>query len=114
MVRQGENNYILLYRSPIKQFLVDMYAKIETERLHFIRYNQSKLRAENYMHLKDEMSKGDGQISEIGKMVVLPSSFTGGHSYMHERTQDAMTYVRHYMVVLVCSSRSHATLSGRK
>ncbi|XP_044741944.1 uncharacterized protein LOC123302915 [Chrysoperla carnea] len=29
-------------------------------------------------------------------MVVLPSSFTGGPRYMHERTQDAMTYVRHY------------------
>lgn len=62
MERQGENNYILLYRSLLKQFLVDMYAK-ETERLHFIRYNQSKLRAKNYMHLKDEMSKEDGQIS---------------------------------------------------
>ncbi|XP_074097687.1 uncharacterized protein LOC141526552 [Cotesia typhae] len=29
-------------------------------------------------------------------MVVLPSSFTGGPRYMHERTQDAMTYVRHF------------------
>ncbi|GFT98707.1 ATP-dependent DNA helicase [Trichonephila clavipes] len=29
-------------------------------------------------------------------MVVLPSSFTGGSRYMHERTQDAMTYVRHF------------------
>lgn len=113
MERQGENNYILLYRSRLKQFLVDMYAK-ETERLHFIWYNQSKLRAKNYMHLKDEMSKEDGQFSEIGKMLVLPSSFTDWHSYMHERTQDAMAYVRHYMVVLICSSRSHATLSGRK
>lgn len=32
----------------------------------------------------------------MGQMVVLPSSFTGGPRYMHERTQDAMTYVRHY------------------
>ncbi|GFR28798.1 ATP-dependent DNA helicase [Trichonephila clavata] len=29
-------------------------------------------------------------------MVVLPSSFTGRSRYMHERTQDAMTYVRHF------------------
>ncbi|GFV27688.1 ATP-dependent DNA helicase [Trichonephila clavipes] len=29
-------------------------------------------------------------------MVVLLSSFTGGSLYMHERTQDAMTYVRHF------------------
>ncbi|GFT05678.1 hypothetical protein TNCV_1045351 [Trichonephila clavipes] len=32
----------------------------------------------------------------LSKMVVLPSSFTGGFRYMHERTQDAMTYVRHF------------------
>lgn len=32
----------------------------------------------------------------MGKIVVLPSSFTGGPRYMHERTQDAMTYLRHH------------------
>ena len=73
-----------------------MYAKIETERLNFIRHNQSKLRAENYVHLKNAMCKGDGKVSEVGKIVVLSSSFTGGLRYMHERTQDAMTYVRYY------------------
>jgi len=66
MERQGQNNYMLLYRNLLNQFLVDMYAKIETERLNFIRHNQSKLRAENYVHLKDAMCKGDGQVSEIG------------------------------------------------
>ncbi|VVC42095.1 Helitron helicase-like domain, partial [Cinara cedri] len=96
MERQGQNNYMLLYRSFLNQFLVDMHAEIETERLNFIRHNQSKLRAENYVHLKDAMCKGDGQVSEIGKIVVLLSSFTGRPRYMHERTQDAMTYVRHY------------------
>ncbi|XP_029642741.1 uncharacterized protein LOC115217239 [Octopus sinensis] len=29
-------------------------------------------------------------------MCILPSTYTGGPRYMHERTQDAMTYVRHY------------------
>lgn len=29
-------------------------------------------------------------------MVILLSTFTGGPRYMHKRTQDAMTYVRHY------------------
>jgi len=42
MERQGQNNYISLYCSLLNQFLVDMYTKIETERLHFIRHNQSK------------------------------------------------------------------------
>ena len=96
MERQGQDNHIVMYRSLFNQFLVDMYAKIETERLNFLRHNQTKLRTENYVHLRDAMNKADGQVTEIGKMVVLPSTFTGGPRYMHERTQDAMTYVRHY------------------
>lgn len=42
------------------------------------------------------MTRTDGQLTKLGTMVVLPSSFTGGPRYMHERTQDAMTYVRHF------------------
>ena len=46
----------------------------------------------------------------LGQMVVLPSSFTGGPRYMHERTQDAMTYVRHYgrpdlFITFTCNPR---------
>ncbi|XP_046681373.1 uncharacterized protein LOC124368141 [Homalodisca vitripennis] len=98
MEKQGDENYLLLYRSLLNQYLVDtsMHVKIETERLNFIRFNQCKLRAEIYVHLKDAMCKGDSNASDIGQRVVLPSSFTGRPRYMHERTQDAMTYVRHY------------------
>ncbi|XP_053595510.1 uncharacterized protein LOC128667831 [Microplitis demolitor] len=96
MARNGEENHLLLFRTLLNQFLVDMYAKIETERLNWIRNFQTNLQSEEYVHLKDALTKTDGQITEIGKMVVLPSSFTGGPRYMHERTQDAMTYVRHF------------------
>ncbi|GFQ91141.1 ATP-dependent DNA helicase [Trichonephila clavata] len=73
-----------------------MFAKIESERLNWIRHNRKKLRSEEYIHLKDAITATDGQLSELGKMVVLPSSFTSGSRYMHERTQDAMTYMRHF------------------
>lgn len=96
MEREGKEPYLLLFRILLNQVLVDMYAKIETERLSFIRNNQKKLRSEDYIQLKDAIRKADAQVSELGKMVVLPSSFTGGPRYMHERTQDAMTYVRHF------------------
>src|SRR5687768_7372979 len=39
MVRQAEN-HLLCYRRLLQQFLVDMYAKIESERLLFIQLNQ--------------------------------------------------------------------------
>ncbi|XP_015919286.2 uncharacterized protein [Parasteatoda tepidariorum] len=72
-----------------------MFAKIESERLRFVLLNQKKLRVKEYVHLKDALNR-DGSVNDIGKMVILPSTFTGGLRYMHERTQDAMTYVRNY------------------
>ncbi|XP_054260248.1 uncharacterized protein LOC128984903 [Macrosteles quadrilineatus] len=96
MVLSEEINYLHYFRGLLNQFMVDMYAKIETERLNFIRNNQKKLRAENYVHLKDAVGKGDTNPEDLGQAVILPSTFTGGARYMHKRTQDAMTYVRHY------------------
>lgn len=44
--------------------------------------------------MKDSLHT-DVPTNTIGKLVVLPSSFTGSPRYMHQYTQDAMTYVRH-------------------
>lgn len=92
MVREG--NHLLHYRQLFHQYLVDMYAKIESERLQFIRHNQTKLRAEDYIHLKDSVRPNDN-VNNFGKMVILPSTFLGGPRHLHEYTQDALTYVRH-------------------
>jgi hypothetical protein len=93
IVRDMNFNRILRATALFHQFLVDMYAKIETERLNFIKHNQGQLRAENYIHLKDSVDREGAQreARDVGKVVILPSSFTGGLRYMHERTQDAIT-----------------------
>ena len=44
MKREDQLNYILLYRSLINQFLVDMYVKIDIWNI------QNKLRSEIYVH----------------------------------------------------------------
>ena len=93
MLRTDDFNTLHRSGHLFHQFLTDMFAKIEAERLNFIRFNQTKLRAEEYIHLKDAI-RDDKDTSEIGQLTILPSSFTGGMRYMHERTQDAMTYVR--------------------
>ena len=72
-----------------------MYAKIEGERLRYVSHNQSKLRVDSYIHIKDALAQ-DSLDTDLGRAVILPSSFTGGPRYMHEKTQDAMTYVRKY------------------
>ncbi|GFX34781.1 helitron_like_N domain-containing protein [Trichonephila clavipes] len=38
----------------------------------------------------------EGNVSDVGQLIILPSSFTGSSRYMHEHTQDAMTYVRNW------------------
>ena len=91
------NNFNLLHRSRdlFQQFVVDMWVKTESERLLYIRTHQKELRVDSYVHLRDSI-QNDGNVNNLGKLCILPSSFTGGPRYMHERTQDAMTYVRKY------------------
>ena len=95
MIRQDEENYILKCREFFHQFVVDMYAKIESERLLYIRLNQTKLRSEQYIHLRDAVIN-DGNTTNVGRLTILPSSYTGSPRHMHEYAQDAIAYVRLY------------------
>ena len=95
MVRQNVS-VLLRAKRLFQQFLVDAYCKIETERLQFLRREQTALRADCYQDLRDAILDSDGDPRNVGRRVILPSTFTGGPRYMHERQQDAMTYVRKY------------------
>ena len=109
MMREGCFDYLLRCGPVFHQFVVDMYAKVQFERLRFIRLNQSQLRAEEYTHLRDQLAV-DGNTTNKGRLVVLPSSFTGGPRYMQEKAQDAMAYVRMYgrpclFITMTCNSK---------
>ncbi|XP_055605588.1 uncharacterized protein LOC129753765 [Uranotaenia lowii] len=95
MVRRGQDNIILRCRELCQQFMVDMYVKIESERLRYLRFNQKKLRSEEYIHLRDAIMN-NADTSDIGKSVILPSSYIGSPRHMQEYIQDAMTFVREY------------------
>ena len=86
-------NYLLLGRRLLQQFMVDVYAKVETERLQHLRREQSALRADNYKELHDAIVAGNGDPINVWQKVVLPATFTGGPRYMYERQQNAMSYV---------------------
>lgn len=97
MIRENVDNHILKCRQLFHQYIVDMYAKIETERLLYIRLNQAQLRSEDYIHLRDAIvNDGNVNVNELGRMVILPATFTGSPRHMHEYAQDAMSYVRSY------------------
>lgn len=96
MVREHDFNLPLRCRVLLSQLLVDMYVK-RVERLRFIALNQTKLRAENYVYLRDAIAN-DGNVNpnNLGQMVILPSSFVNSPRYIHQYTQDAFCYVRTY------------------
>lgn len=53
MIQENEDNYILKCRQLIHQHIVDMYAKIKTERFIFIRFIKTKRHSEDYVHFRD-------------------------------------------------------------
>ncbi|GBP17669.1 hypothetical protein EVAR_8661_1 [Eumeta japonica] len=85
-----------------------MCAKIDTERLEFIRHNQRRLRSDEYIYLRDAMIN-DGNVDNMGELIILPSTFTGSPRHMHEYAQDSITYVRKHgrtelFITFTCNS----------
>lgn len=71
------------------QFWVDVYTCIEQNRLNWIRHNQGKLRTELYSGLQDAIERGDTRTEQVGKRIIVPSSFTGGRRNKAQYLQDA-------------------------
>ena len=74
-----------------QQYCVDAYTKTEAQRLNWVRFNQAKLRTEEYGVLRDWVaSQQQGGVPppvpggiparapKVGRPVILPSSFGGG------------------------------------
>jgi len=75
-----ERNYLLHYRQLLNVFAVDIAAKIEMEKLLFLKLHQKELRCDNYIHLKDSLSHDDSAANNTGQVFILPSTFTGKQS----------------------------------
>ena len=60
-----------------QQYAVDVYVKIEGQRLAFIRNNQNKLRIEQYVLHEHVNNLGNDHNVRPGRVVVLPSTYVG-------------------------------------
>ncbi|XP_021980234.1 uncharacterized protein LOC110876369 [Helianthus annuus] len=80
----------------LQLFLVDAYTMIESERLNYIRRQQANLRSETFENLQKYKSKGKEILTDTGKPVILPSSFTGSARYMQQNYLDAMALCKWY------------------
>ena len=92
--RRGQ--YDILHRAGLlfQEYIVDAYAQIEQNRLDFLRFNQDKIRSEVYSGIVDAAMHGM-DLSSVGTLSILPSSFKGGPREMWQLYQDAMAIVRH-------------------
>ena len=80
-----------------QQHLVDAVTKIEGNELSYIRTHQSQLRVESYQGLMDYLDRcAQAEDVNVGRIVILPSSFQGSERNMYQNYQDAMTIVTKY------------------
>ncbi|KAG6679025.1 hypothetical protein I3842_14G110200 [Carya illinoinensis] len=70
--------------------------KIETSRLDYFRSKQQHIRSELYQGIVDTITLGETDASNVGKRIILPSSFIGGPRDMRKRYMEAMTLVQRY------------------
>jgi hypothetical protein len=92
--RQGEPDYVFCSEKLLQQFIVDCWAATDQERLRYLQTHQKELRAELYKGLHDAVAGGENNLAQLGKRLILPSSFIGGSRHMRKLYQNSMAIVR--------------------
>jgi hypothetical protein len=89
-----------------QQWLVDVQAAVERERLDYLNTHQKELRVENYHNLQERLDQNAANQNAanqdtanpvaIGKVAILPSSFPSGDRAMQQLFQDSICLVTHF------------------
>ncbi|XP_073028580.1 uncharacterized protein [Primulina eburnea] len=97
-IRENDKSFLLHIGRLLQQYVVDMYIKIETSRLDFFSTTdiQNRLRNDAYRGLLDSITQGCQTGLDVGKRIILPTSFIGGPRDMRKRYMDAITLVQRY------------------
>ncbi|XP_035842281.1 uncharacterized protein LOC110876254 [Helianthus annuus] len=93
-----------------QQFVVDAYTMIESERLFYIRRQQTHLRSEAVQNIQNASNAGKKDMSKIGTRIFIPSSFTGGSRYMMQNYLDAMSLCKwfgypDFFITITCNPK---------
>nr|XP_027067427.1 uncharacterized protein LOC113693039 [Coffea arabica] len=95
-MREKNKPNILNTARAFQQYVVDMYVKIESQRLDFFRHRQQQIRTEQLQGVMDSVVEGQCRGSKVGQRVILPASFIGGPRDMKRRYVDAMALVQKF------------------
>jgi hypothetical protein len=95
--RNPPTNSTFIYGKRLYQeWVVDQYSKVEGQRLWWVRFNQTTLHANQYKGMVDAMQQDGANITNFGRMVVLPATFAGSPRHMNQLYQDSMALVRNF------------------
>jgi hypothetical protein len=108
--RKNQPNPYLCYGMLSSQAKVDARACVDENRLMYLMNNQADIRMESIQGICDAVSRGSTEGSEMGKMTILPASFTGGRRYMIQNYHDGIAICREYgppdfFVTFTCNPR---------
>ena len=78
-----------------QQYLVDMWAAADQNRLNYLHHHQQDIRASLYSGLADAIDH-DMDLNDVGQRFILPSSYTGGPRYMKQCLQDSLALACYY------------------
>ena len=87
MERVGKTNFWLRCTTLFEEWLCVQFAKVEQFRLRWYRDNQTKIRADLFRGVSDALASGDGDMSRLGRRVVLGSQFIGGPRHLQQLYQ---------------------------
>lgn len=77
------------------EYLVDMYSRVEDERLDYIRRGREKqYQTLQQQQARDGMLSGDGSITEFERGITLPSSFLGSRAWASQQVADSLAICR--------------------
>ena len=86
-----ESIHLFLTGKLFQEYVCEVWAVAEQNRLNWIRFNQTKLRVELYKGLEDAVATDpDADWNQLGKRFILPSSFTRSTRNMQQHLQDAL------------------------
>ncbi|XP_022003820.2 uncharacterized protein LOC110901291 [Helianthus annuus] len=111
-IQDRVNTFSLLHNAKrlFQQFVVDAYTMIESERLFYIRRQQTHLRSDSFENIRNANNEGNKDMSKMGTRVILPSSFTGGSRYMMQNYLDAMALCKwfgypDFFITITCNPK---------
>lgn len=76
-----------------QQFVVEAWAICDQNKLDWVHSHQANIRAELYYGLADLLEASDTNFAQVGRRVILPSSYVGEDRFMQKLYQESIAIV---------------------